>query len=136
LPKQEVAKIGSSQNGKEISNNKLSNTKINNNIINNNICEFEDFWSLYKRKIDKGRAEKAFNRLDTEEKILAIEGAKKWARYWEADKTEMQYIPHPTTWLNNKRWQVEPPAIQTKNKKAPANAYQEQPESFLDGFTI
>ncbi len=114
------------------STNKTRSTKkeIQNN--SDNISEFESFWLIYKRKIDKGRAEKSFNLLTAQEKILAAGGAKKWTEYWDADKTDLQYIPHPTTWLNNKRWQVEPPKA---TKKAPANAYQDQPEGFLEGFT-
>jgi hypothetical protein len=113
--------------------NKTRNTKkeIQNN-NNDNICEFDNFWLIYKRKIDKGRAEKSFNRLTTQEKILAVAGAKKWAEKWDAEKTELEYIPHPTTWLNNKRWEIIPPI---KKGKSPANAYQDQPDSFLEGFT-
>jgi len=115
----------------------LPNSKIKeeyikqNNIKDNNICEFDNFWLIYKRKIDKGRAEKSFNCLTTQEKILAVAGAKKWAEKWDAEKTESEYIPHPTTWLNNKRWETIPPI---KKGKSPANAYQDQPDSFLDGF--
>lgn len=114
LPTPEVAKTGTSQNGDEISNNKTSKTKLNNN-NNNNICEFENFWIIYKRKIDKGRAEKSFNRLTAQEKILAVAGAKKWAEKWETEKTDLEFIPHPTTWLNNKRWEAEI-IINTKTK--------------------
>lgn len=129
-PKRVWAKAEEGYPPKPKHNNIINNNTLNNN--NNNICEFESFWLIYKRKIDKGRAEKSFNRLTAQEKILAAGGAKKWAQYWDADKTDLQYIPHPTTWLNNKRWQVEPPKA---TKKAPANAYQDQPEGFLEGFT-
>lgn len=114
------------------STNKTRYTKkeiINNN--NNNICEFEKFRIIYKRKIDKGRAEKSFNRLTPQDKILAVDGAKKWTAKWASEKTEIEFIPHPTTWLRNKRWET---IATITRKKSPTNAYQDQPDSFLDWF--
>jgi len=122
--------------------NKTVNTK--KEIINNKeLCEtvfdkiyFNIFWHSYKRKIDKGRAEKKFFSLAKQEKILAAAAAKKWTHFWEKAKKEIEFIPHPTTWLNNKRWEVEPPEIMQPYKKTPANAYQHQPAWFLDDFTF
>ncbi|WP_028392749.1 phage replisome organizer N-terminal domain-containing protein [Bacillus cihuensis] len=62
--------------------------------------EFEQFWSIYPRKVDKKKAAKSFetalknHSLDT---ILA--GTGKYAQ--QVQKTDKQYIKHPTTFLNN-----------------------------------
>ncbi|CAB4127620.1 hypothetical protein UFOVP95_41 [uncultured Caudovirales phage] len=61
---------------------------------------FEIFWKAYPRKTGKGAAEKAWAkataRLDPEVIFSAI------AAYpWQEDP---QFIPHPATWLNQKRW--------------------------------
>ncbi len=98
------------------------------------ICPyFLEFWEIYKRKIDKQKAEKKFERLSTQEKMLAVAGAKKWAEKWEIEQTDLEFIPHPTTWLNNRRWEAQI-TIKTKTKKV-ANAYQEEPTDFLAWFT-
>lgn len=73
-------------------------------------AQFEAFWNAYPRKIGKGAAEKAFkkaifNRI--EDLLEAIERQKKTAQ-WK--KENGQFIPHPATWLNQKRWLDEAPA--------------------------
>lgn len=67
------------------------------------------FWKAYPKKVAKPRARKAFDKINPDdtllEKILAgVERAKK-TRQWVKDSGE--YIPHPATWLNAKRWEDE-----------------------------
>ena len=64
--------------------------------------EFETFWLAYPRKIGKKKAATIFNSLKEKDKV--IEGIGKYAHYWEETGTEPQYIPHPSTWLNQERW--------------------------------
>jgi hypothetical protein len=77
----------------------------------NNIymVQFEEFWKLYPRKVNKAKAQKAFLGLKPTEKlfktIMASLDKAKESREWV--KEEGQYIPHPTTWLNGKRWEDE-----------------------------
>jgi hypothetical protein len=66
---------------------------------------FEDFWSVYPRKVGKGEAKKAFRnalKRATAEEIIA--GAKRYA----ASKPEPEYTKHPGPWLNADRWADEP----------------------------
>jgi predicted phage replisome organizer len=62
--------------------------------------EFEQFWSIYPRKVDKKKALKSFKSclknysLDT-----VLKGTKKYAL--QVKHTEKQYIKHPATFLNN-----------------------------------
>lgn len=69
--------------------------------------EFEKFWSAYPRKAgNKQKAFEAFKKADVSLDVLlaAIENQKQSAQ-WSKDNG--QFIPHPTTWLNGKRWNDE-----------------------------
>lgn len=70
---------------------------------------FEEFWAAYPRKIGKDAARKAFDRRRVTrgalgEMLTAIEAQKKTSQ-WLRDAG--QFIPHPSTWLNEGRWQDE-----------------------------
>lgn len=74
---------------------------------------FERFWGSYPKKVGKGAAEKAFAKYKpddalVEQMILAVEAAKR-TEQWRKDGG--QYIPNPATWLNQKRWEDEPPEM-------------------------
>ena len=69
---------------------------------------FVEFWKAYPRKTNKEFAEKVFAKLKVDDALLtkmiqAIYAQNK--SVWK-DK-EQQYIPHPSTWLNGKRWEDE-----------------------------
>jgi len=75
---------------------------------------FERFWKAYPKKVGKGAAEKAFAKYKpddmlTDRMIRAVEEAKR-SDQWRKDGG--QYIPNPATWLNQKRWEDEPPDTQ------------------------
>ena len=78
------------------------------------ISLFDQFWSCYPRKIGKGAAKKAWEKLkpDLETVLLAIE-AQKQSPAWQ--KEGGQFIPHPATWLNQERWadsvEIEKPEV-------------------------
>lgn len=67
---------------------------------------FDQFWSAYPRKEGKQKARAAFEKVTVPMEVLlvAIERQKKSAQ-WSKDGG--QFIPHPTTWLNGKRWEDE-----------------------------
>lgn len=88
---------------------------------------FSRFWKLYPRKVGKDKAEKAWAKLkltqtlyDTIIKALA---AHSLTPGWTKDNG--QYIPHPATWLNGKRWEDE--------VQAPSNVHH-LPSSRHTGF--
>ena len=67
--------------------------------------DFEKFWSAYPRKAgNKQKAFEAFKKAGVSLDILltAVENQKQSAQ-WSKDGG--QFIPHPTTWLNGKRWE-------------------------------
>jgi hypothetical protein len=70
---------------------------------------FEAFWNAYPRKVAKQAALKAWTRLQPDGSLKAevqkaLARAKR-TRQWTRDGGE--YIPHPATWLNNRRWEDE-----------------------------
>jgi len=68
-----------------------------------NTQAFEIFWSEYPRKIGKGAALKAFQKASAKESPeIILDGLRAWIA--SGKMPEMQYIPHPTTWLNQARW--------------------------------
>lgn len=70
---------------------------------------FDRFWKLYPNKKCKDKASKAWAKLkvdaDLFAKITAGLAAQVASPDWRKDGG--QYIPHPTTWLNGKRWEDE-----------------------------
>ena len=71
-------------------------------------AEFEKFWSAYPRKEGKQKARAAFEKVEVpiETLLEAIENQKRSAQWC---KDNGQYIPHPATWLNGKRWEDQMP---------------------------
>lgn len=70
---------------------------------------FDLFWKAYPRKVSKDAARKAFaKRKPTEELLNNMLGAiakQRLSDQWVKDGG--QYIPHPSTWLNNGSWMDE-----------------------------
>lgn len=84
---------------------------INKNVLKNGnllyIDHFDAFYKAYPRKVGKAPARKAFDKLKVTETMLsdimtAIERDKA-SKQWQ----DRQYIPHPATWLNQRRWEDE-----------------------------
>ena len=91
------------------SNIKKSNVKENNTL-------FDRFWFAYPRKVAKPDAKRKFDRINPDEQTLqlmlsAIERQKQ-SEQWTKDGG--QFIPHPATWLNQRRWEDETPVIRQK----------------------
>jgi hypothetical protein len=40
-----------------------------------------------------------------------MDGAERWREFWEAAKTDRQFIPNPATWLNQSRYDEKTPPI-------------------------
>lgn len=65
---------------------------------------FEDFWQAYPRKVAKTEARRAWDKamgITTPEAIGAALRAAKWS-------DDPRFIPHPSTWLNQGRWDDQP----------------------------
>lgn len=64
---------------------------------------FDDWWRTYPRKVDKKRARSAWRNLTKTERDDSSEALPAHIRSWANTKPE--HIPHPTTWLNGRRWE-------------------------------
>lgn len=70
-------------------------------------ARFEQFWNAYPRKVGKGNARQAWQKIKMTDDLFnsilnAVEQQKQWEQ-WQRDGG--QYIPHPATWLNQQRWE-------------------------------
>jgi hypothetical protein len=71
----------------------------------------EDFWPQYPRQVGKPRAQRAWLAVRpwTQETLQAVmRGLRTWATYWRDRDTPRDKLPHPSTWLNDQRWENEP----------------------------
>lgn len=68
---------------------------------------FEQFWKHYPRKVAKRAAQAAFNRLTKDEQAQAVEAIEQHVAYWKLKGTEMEFICHATTWINQGRFEDE-----------------------------
>lgn len=95
-----------------------------------NMCAqaFEVFWSSYPRHTNKQAAFKAFAKLNPDEVLmqtmLAAIDRQKQSDQWTKDGG--QYIPHPATWLNGRRWEDEMPKAVQYTKTVAAQRYQQR----------
>lgn len=70
---------------------------------------FDAFWTAYPKKVGKGAAQKAFEKLCPDQPMLdemlcAIQTQKRCEQWC---KEGGQYIPYPATWLTQRRWEDE-----------------------------
>ncbi|MFA5385357.1 MAG: hypothetical protein WC364_11985 [Eubacteriales bacterium] len=69
---------------------------------------FDLFWGIYPKKVGKGAARKAWEKKKCNTIKENIMEAVKNQREWEQwVKEEGQFIPHPSTWINEERWNDE-----------------------------
>ena len=61
---------------------------------------FSSFWEVYPRKVAKPQAEKAWKKLKDKDRYVCLSHI--GHRTWPTDK---QFIPHPATFLNQRRWE-------------------------------
>ena len=70
---------------------------------------FERFWGAYPRKQNKERARRAWKKINPDLELCRIMAAAlerdKLSEQWQKDGGS--YIPHPSSWLNGRRWQDE-----------------------------
>jgi hypothetical protein len=68
---------------------------------------FDELWGMYPRKIAKRVAQKSFERLTQSEQAQAIEAMPNHINYWKSQDTQLAFIPHLATWLNQYRFEDE-----------------------------
>lgn len=69
---------------------------------------FSEFYSLYPRKVGKASAEKSFNKINPSPELFkTIMSRLRLLVETDWKGKDLQYIPHPATWLNGRRWEDE-----------------------------
>lgn len=77
---------------------------------------FDAFWRAYPRKVGKPKAQSAWKSV-SKDAVAVMIGLARWTVYWIA-RNEPEFIPHPTTWLNQRRWEDDPPPVTKRSKGA------------------
>ncbi|MCI8611052.1 MAG: hypothetical protein HFE66_03925 [Clostridiales bacterium] len=70
---------------------------------------FDLFWKAYPKKTGKGNAEKSWNRIRPGKALFdqIMEALQKAVQCEQWLRDNGRYIPNPSTWLNQKRWEDE-----------------------------
>lgn len=68
---------------------------------------FEDFWKIYPRKVNKKEALASWKKAKTPEIDIIIKSIEKQKTSDQWLKDNGQFIPYPSTWLNQERWNDE-----------------------------
>lgn len=80
---------------------------------------FETFWDMYPRKVSKRVAQRKFEALKKDEQQQALEALPNHIAYWKSKDTEMEYIPHASTWIGQYRFEDEIVIEEPKVNKRP-----------------
>ena len=75
--------------------------------MGNDEMTFDTFWQLYPRHENKRYAERCWRKLTETEKQLALAAIHNHVRVWQAEEREHRFIPVPSTWINQARWEDE-----------------------------
>lgn len=104
--------LNSTNKRNALSTNKTSLENEDSTLKTKNITpnQFNEFWELYPKKVDKGKALTSWNKLcnkkdkptwrDIRKAIIEQKKTPRWS--------SKQFIPLPTTWLNQSRWLDDP----------------------------
>lgn len=100
---------------------------------------FDDFYQAYPRKAGRHAAELAWAKINPTPDLKAriIASVQAWAKtdQWK----DSQYIPHPATYLNQKRWEDEIPTSKDESYemlKAKAREHEERVQRILSGTGV
>ena len=68
---------------------------------------FDQFWSLYPRKMARKDALKAWGQMSPADQALALQSLPVHIQYWAACETQREFLPYPATWLRGERFHDE-----------------------------
>lgn len=89
-------------------------------IVNDCTKDFDQFWNIYPRKVNKTDALNAWTKLKPdpllfEQIVTAVKISATENPQWI--QQDGRFIPHPATYLNNRRWEDEFPTMKAKGIK-------------------
>lgn len=73
---------------------------------------FSRFWSAYPRRVGRGAALKAWEKVNPSDELtqLILDAVKAQSQSEQWSRDNGAFIPHPSTWLNQTRWLDDAPA--------------------------
>jgi DNA-binding transcriptional regulator YhcF (GntR family) len=75
-------------------------------LLNDISTKFDQFWEVYPRKVGKGKARQAFEKaLEKTDIDTILAGVQAYVHH--EGYNDMEFIAHPTSWLNGERWDDE-----------------------------
>lgn len=77
---------------------------------------WDDFWTLYPRRVAKKDALKAWGKLRPAQQMAAIVACAAWRKVWSGK--DLDYLPYPASWLRGERWDDELPPEYTVSTAA------------------
>lgn len=115
-----ITAINENDNGavnKNVKDNIISNNNIESNIIIKE--KFEKFYSEYPRKVKKDLVRKWFDKNKPDDELFEImmSSLYKFKKTYDWIKENGKYIPYPSSWLNEKRWEDEFEDLKEKEEK-------------------
>ena len=69
-------------------------------------ARFENFWSQVPKKVGRHQAEKTFKKLSGQAQVLATDAVKPFYEWWRKENPQATWL-HPSTYLNQRRWEDE-----------------------------
>lgn len=96
---------------------------------------FTEFWQAYPHKTGKGAAWRAWEKVSPD--LGACLKALEWQRVqpqWTKDGGK--FIPHPSTWLNQKRWEDEPMRVNDGNASRSVQGKYDSDVVIEDGVVV
>lgn len=101
---------GEPRNRKEPSENRQRRSTSLASLAQHQRDGFDRFWTAYPRHEGKQAAMKAWRKLGPDPPLAAILAALAWQCQLARWVNEPEFIPHPATYLNGRRWEDERPA--------------------------
>lgn len=100
-------------------------------------ASFDDFWKVWPKKVAKEDAIKAWKKIKPDkgklEMMVAAVAEQKQSEEWTKDNG--QFIPHPASWLNGKRWKDQGVSdLATEQKKAELASLRKAAEEHHDRY--
>lgn len=69
--------------------------------------DFDAFWGVYPRKVGKTKAQKVWSKLSQKDRAAALRALPEHVSLWKVKQVALEFVPHPTSWLNARRWEDE-----------------------------
>ena len=89
--------------------------------------KFDKFWDLYPSNANKGQAKTKWNALCTSKECPTWKDVKKAIILQKkTEKWKAGFVPHPTTWINQRRWLDDPKEMKVYNYNSPKNSYKQE----------